>query len=49
MRFGESWPAGRGRRRWVSFGPGGCAVVFLLVVFALALVVDGIAALAGHG
>jgi hypothetical protein len=28
MRFGMSWPTGRGRRQWVSYGPVGVAVLF---------------------
>ena len=39
MRYGISWPAGHGRREWVSFGWFGTAVYGLLALAWLAVVI----------
>ena len=38
MRYGMSWPAGHGRRQWVSYGWFGTAVYGLLAAAWLVLV-----------
>lgn len=38
MRMGMSWPAGGGRREWISMGPAGWLVIGPLILFGVLFV-----------